>query len=180
MRSPTARSPVSGQHFDLWKQYDLPIRRSCPADTYEGIPATGHFYAGDPAGARDWVADHRDVGGINYVAIEFSFGDMTFDEARQSAELFATEVMPAFPALPGRPSPSCPGRRRRRGPASVGRRRTGRGLVRSGSEMRDRKGPLRDEVRGLPRRGVAELAADDGGDHFEAGDALLADGGGVF
>lgn len=71
-------------------------RRSCRMDTYEEIHATGHFYAGDPAGARDWVAHHRDVGGINYVAIELAFGDMTFDETRQSAELFATEVMPAF------------------------------------------------------------------------------------
>jgi hypothetical protein len=42
------------------------------------------------------VAHHRDVGGINYVAIELAFGDMTFDETRHSAELFATEVMPAF------------------------------------------------------------------------------------
>jgi alkanesulfonate monooxygenase SsuD/methylene tetrahydromethanopterin reductase-like flavin-dependent oxidoreductase (luciferase family) len=80
----------------LWKRYDLPHPPVLPADTYEEIHATGHFYAGDPAGARDWVAHHRDVGGINYVAIELAFGDMTFDETRQSAELFATEVMPAF------------------------------------------------------------------------------------
>ena len=80
----------------LWKRYDLPHPPVLPADTYEEIHATGHFYAGDPAGARDWVAHHRDVGGINYVAIELAFGDMTFDEARQSAGLFATEVMPAF------------------------------------------------------------------------------------
>jgi hypothetical protein len=80
----------------LWKRYDVPHPPVLPADTYEEIHATGHFYAGDPAGARDWVAHHRDVGGINYVAIELAFGDMTFDEARQSAGLFATEVMPAF------------------------------------------------------------------------------------
>jgi alkanesulfonate monooxygenase SsuD/methylene tetrahydromethanopterin reductase-like flavin-dependent oxidoreductase (luciferase family) len=80
----------------LWKRYDLPHPPVLPADTYEAIHATGHFYAGDPAGARDWVAHHRDVGGINYVAIEFAFGDMTFDETRQSAGLFATEVMSAF------------------------------------------------------------------------------------
>lgn len=82
----------------LWKRYDMPHPPVLSADTYEGIHATGHFYAGDPAGARDWVAHHRDVGGISYIAMEFAFGDMTFAEVQQSAELFATEVMPAFAA----------------------------------------------------------------------------------
>jgi hypothetical protein len=68
------------------------------ADTYQGIHATGHFYAGDPAGAREWVAHHRDVGGINYMALELAFGDMTQAEILRSAELFGTEVMPAFTA----------------------------------------------------------------------------------
>jgi len=54
------------------------------------------FYAGDPAGARDWVARHRDLGGINYMALETCFGDMTLQEALRSAELLATEVIPHF------------------------------------------------------------------------------------
>lgn len=82
--------------FHLWKKYDIPIPPVIPAETFEGIHATGHFYAGDPAGAREWVARHRDIGGINYVALETCFGDMTYDEALQTAELLATEVMPAF------------------------------------------------------------------------------------
>jgi hypothetical protein len=36
------------------------------------------------------------VGGINYMALELCFGDMTPAETRHSAELFATEVMPSF------------------------------------------------------------------------------------
>lgn len=95
----------------LWRRYDVPMPPVLPADTFEGIHQTGHFYAGDPAGARDWVAAHRDAGGISYMALEMCFGDMTPREAAASAELFATEVMPAF-ALGGRgqcgsiPSPS--------------------------------------------------------------------------
>ena len=81
---------------NLWLRYDMPHPVVFPADTYEGIHATGHFYAGDVAGARDWVTHHRDVGGIDYIAIEFCFGDMTPAETLRSAELFATEVMPAF------------------------------------------------------------------------------------
>jgi len=55
-----------------------------------------HHGTGDPAGARSWVARHRDVGGISYMALELCFGDMTPAETLRSAELFATEVMPAF------------------------------------------------------------------------------------
>lgn len=86
------------ENFELlWRRYDVPMPPVLPADTFEGIHETGHFYAGDPAGARDWVSHHRDVGGISYVALEMCFGDMTPEETIQSAELFATEVMPAFP-----------------------------------------------------------------------------------
>ncbi|HEY6791556.1 MAG TPA: LLM class flavin-dependent oxidoreductase [Trebonia sp.] len=83
--------------YYLWKKYDITAPQVFPADTFEGICATGHFYAGDPAGARDWVASHRDAGGISYMALETCFGDMTFGEALQTAELLATEVMPYFP-----------------------------------------------------------------------------------
>jgi alkanesulfonate monooxygenase SsuD/methylene tetrahydromethanopterin reductase-like flavin-dependent oxidoreductase (luciferase family) len=82
--------------YYLWKRYGIPIPPVFPAETFEGIHAVGHFYAGDPAGAREWVARHRDIGGINYMALETCFGDMTKDEALQSAELLATEVMPHF------------------------------------------------------------------------------------
>jgi alkanesulfonate monooxygenase SsuD/methylene tetrahydromethanopterin reductase-like flavin-dependent oxidoreductase (luciferase family) len=82
--------------FYLWKKYEITPPPIFPADTFEGICATGHFYAGDPAGARDWVARHRDAGGISYMALETCFGDMTFDEALQTAELLATEVLPHF------------------------------------------------------------------------------------
>ena len=82
--------------YYLWKKYDIPIPPVFPAETFEGIHAAGHFYAGDPAGAREWVARHRDIGGINYMALETCFGDMAIAEALQSAELLATEVMPHF------------------------------------------------------------------------------------
>ena len=82
--------------FYLWEKYGITPPPIFPADTFEGICATGHFYAGDPAGARDWVARHRDAGAISYMALETCFGDMTFGEALQTAELLATEVMPHF------------------------------------------------------------------------------------
>jgi hypothetical protein len=42
------------------------------------------------------VASHAQEAGVNYMSLEFCFGDMTAAEALRSAELFATEVMPAF------------------------------------------------------------------------------------
>jgi alkanesulfonate monooxygenase SsuD/methylene tetrahydromethanopterin reductase-like flavin-dependent oxidoreductase (luciferase family) len=80
----------------LWHRFNVPMPPVLPADTYEGIAATGHCYAGAPEGARAWVAEHAEIAGINYVSLEFAFGDMTFDETLGTAELFATEVMPAF------------------------------------------------------------------------------------
>jgi alkanesulfonate monooxygenase SsuD/methylene tetrahydromethanopterin reductase-like flavin-dependent oxidoreductase (luciferase family) len=35
----------------LWRRYDIPMPPVLPAETFEGIHATGHFYADDPAGA---------------------------------------------------------------------------------------------------------------------------------
>jgi alkanesulfonate monooxygenase SsuD/methylene tetrahydromethanopterin reductase-like flavin-dependent oxidoreductase (luciferase family) len=80
----------------LWRKYDIPIPPVFPAETFEGIHAMGHYYAGDPAGAREWVARHQEMAGVTYLALETCFGDMTKDEAMQTAELLATEVMPAF------------------------------------------------------------------------------------
>jgi len=85
------------ENFELlWRRYDIPMPPVLPASTFEGIHATGHFYAGDPAGARAWVEHHRDVGRISYMALELCFGDMTLAETLRSAELFATEVMTSF------------------------------------------------------------------------------------
>jgi alkanesulfonate monooxygenase SsuD/methylene tetrahydromethanopterin reductase-like flavin-dependent oxidoreductase (luciferase family) len=80
----------------LWHQFGVPMPPVLAADTYEGIAATGHVYAGDPAGARAWVAEHTETAGVDYLSLEFCFGDMTAAEALRSAELFATEVIPAF------------------------------------------------------------------------------------
>lgn len=42
------------------------------------------------------VSPVETTAGISYFSLEFAFGDMTSAEVLRSAELFATEVMPAF------------------------------------------------------------------------------------
>jgi alkanesulfonate monooxygenase SsuD/methylene tetrahydromethanopterin reductase-like flavin-dependent oxidoreductase (luciferase family) len=80
----------------LWRRYDLPMPPVYLADTFEGLHRLGIAYAGRPAGAKEFVARERELCGLNYMAIDVSFGDMTPPEAAQSAELFAAEVMPSF------------------------------------------------------------------------------------
>ena len=79
----------------LWNKYGVPMPPHVGDETFEPVPTT-HRYAGDPDGARAWVAYHAETAGIGYFSLEFAFGDMTFAETLRSAELFATEVMPAF------------------------------------------------------------------------------------
>jgi alkanesulfonate monooxygenase SsuD/methylene tetrahydromethanopterin reductase-like flavin-dependent oxidoreductase (luciferase family) len=87
--------PFLGNLGYLWQKFNVPMPPGVSSGSFESA-AAGHRYAGDPAGARAWVAEHAAVAGINYFSLEFAFGDMTSAEVLRSAELFATEVMPAF------------------------------------------------------------------------------------
>jgi len=66
------------------------------AQTFAGAVDMGLAFAGSPASVRDFVARARDEAGANYLALEVAFGDISEQEAGQTAELFAQEVMPAF------------------------------------------------------------------------------------
>jgi alkanesulfonate monooxygenase SsuD/methylene tetrahydromethanopterin reductase-like flavin-dependent oxidoreductase (luciferase family) len=66
------------------------------AQEFPGAVEMGLAFAGSPASVRDFLARARDEAGITYMALEIAFGDITEQEAGRSAELFATEVMPAF------------------------------------------------------------------------------------
>jgi alkanesulfonate monooxygenase SsuD/methylene tetrahydromethanopterin reductase-like flavin-dependent oxidoreductase (luciferase family) len=90
-----AFAPFTENLSYLWQKFDVAMPPGVASGTFETVP-TGHRYAGDPAGARAWVAEHAATAGISYFSLEFAFGDMTFGETLRSAELFATEVMPAF------------------------------------------------------------------------------------
>ena len=37
-----------------------------------------------------------DVAGLNYFVCRFAYGDLSFEEASESFDLFANEVMPRF------------------------------------------------------------------------------------
>jgi alkanesulfonate monooxygenase SsuD/methylene tetrahydromethanopterin reductase-like flavin-dependent oxidoreductase (luciferase family) len=60
----------------------------------------GVALAGSPAAVREYM-DEYVATGANYFVCSFQWGDLTHDQAMQSIELFATEVMPHYvPASP--------------------------------------------------------------------------------
>jgi alkanesulfonate monooxygenase SsuD/methylene tetrahydromethanopterin reductase-like flavin-dependent oxidoreductase (luciferase family) len=61
----------------------------------------GVALAGSPAAVREYM-DEYVATGANYFVCSFQWGDLTHDQAMQSIELFATEVMPHY--VPGAPA----------------------------------------------------------------------------
>lgn len=66
--------------------------------TYDELEAIGHGIAGSPATVRDYVGRLREDSGVNYVLGQMMFGDLSFEQASNSMQLFAREVVPAFAA----------------------------------------------------------------------------------
>src|SRR5512139_2079080 len=63
---------------------------------FEGAREMGLAFAGSPQSVRAWIEQAQEEAGVDYMALELVFGDMTNEEATRSIELFAKEVMPAF------------------------------------------------------------------------------------
>ena len=81
----------------LWEQRGVPFPLQGElAEEFDVLQHHGVAFAGTPAGARDYIAAQAEGSGINYFVCDMAFGDITFDDARRSIDLFAKEVMPAF------------------------------------------------------------------------------------
>jgi len=68
-----------------------------PPSAAEAISA-GYLFAGTPASVRNAAREMIDTTGITYLLCRFAFGQMPVAAALRSVELFAGEVMPAFPS----------------------------------------------------------------------------------
>ncbi|MQA98268.1 MAG: LLM class flavin-dependent oxidoreductase [Streptosporangiales bacterium] len=60
----------------------------------------GGAFAGTPAEALAYLRDQTGEAGVTYVAVDPAFGDMTYDEAAQTARLLAEEVAPTLAESP--------------------------------------------------------------------------------
>jgi len=63
---------------------------------FDELERIGHGIAGSPSSVRDYLTRLERDTGVNYVLCQMVFGDMNFNDASHSIELFAREVMPAF------------------------------------------------------------------------------------
>lgn len=81
----------------LWDQRGVTSSLAGLPREFAGWMAAGGAFAGTPAQAQEWLAADAEAAGATYLVADLAFGDMSFDEARRSAELLAGEVMPALP-----------------------------------------------------------------------------------
>jgi alkanesulfonate monooxygenase SsuD/methylene tetrahydromethanopterin reductase-like flavin-dependent oxidoreductase (luciferase family) len=63
---------------------------------FDAIRDGGRGIAGAPETVRDILRAQLAESGANYCVGQFAFGDLTFDEARRTIDLFVREVMPAL------------------------------------------------------------------------------------
>ena len=84
----------------LWRKYDVPspLDGVLPEDFADWHEMRGGF-AGTPDQARDYIGSEMEQAGINYFCADLAFGDITFDEASRTVDLFAREIIPAFDAV---------------------------------------------------------------------------------
>lgn len=81
----------------LWMErgHPRPMTQIYP-DSWDELQARGNCCAGSPETVRTFVAQEA-ARGITYMAGWFAFGGMDVAQVTRSAELFGSEVMPAFP-----------------------------------------------------------------------------------
>ena len=81
----------------LWRKYAVPspLDGVLPED-FADWHAAGAGFAGTPAKAIEYIASQEEEAGINYFCADLVFGDITFEEASRTVELFESEIIPAF------------------------------------------------------------------------------------
>jgi alkanesulfonate monooxygenase SsuD/methylene tetrahydromethanopterin reductase-like flavin-dependent oxidoreductase (luciferase family) len=83
----------------LWEREGVTPPTHFPP-TFELWQKSGGAFAGTPDEAREFIADQIAVAGLDAMNFHLAFGNIGFDEVCQTAELFAADVMPAFPSHP--------------------------------------------------------------------------------
>jgi alkanesulfonate monooxygenase SsuD/methylene tetrahydromethanopterin reductase-like flavin-dependent oxidoreductase (luciferase family) len=79
----------------LWKRYGTEPGNRLPA-AFDAVLETGFAVVGSPDTVRRALTRQVEVSGANFVGGNFVFGDISFEEARQSIRLFGQHVMPAL------------------------------------------------------------------------------------
>jgi alkanesulfonate monooxygenase SsuD/methylene tetrahydromethanopterin reductase-like flavin-dependent oxidoreductase (luciferase family) len=90
-----AYGPFRRSLMFLWERSGVPAPPVFPP-TFAEWQARGAAFAGNPEGARQYVADQVEVAGLDTMSFHLAFGTLAYEHVCRTAELFAAEVMPAF------------------------------------------------------------------------------------
>jgi alkanesulfonate monooxygenase SsuD/methylene tetrahydromethanopterin reductase-like flavin-dependent oxidoreductase (luciferase family) len=82
----------------LWKLHGTQPRFARLPEDFETLVANGGAIVGAPSTLRDQVRSMAEAAGVNYLIGQFSFGDLSQEEVKHSAGIFAREVLPLAPA----------------------------------------------------------------------------------
>jgi len=86
------------QFVHLWKQRGAgsnPFIDNFPKD-WDAAVASGSACAGSPQSVRKFISMQAGQSGFNYFVAQLAFGGLSVCQVKHSAQLFASEVMPAF------------------------------------------------------------------------------------
>lgn len=81
----------------LWDRYGIEFPLPLPPEIGPMLEL-GAAFAGTPAGFRDFLSEHVEAIGADYIVCELAFGDTTFEESMRTTELLGRDVIPAFTA----------------------------------------------------------------------------------
>lgn len=79
----------------LWKERGVAFPLALP-DEFEQLQAMGLGIAGAPREVQAAITAQAAAAGFTYFCARMCFGDMSYDEAARSTELFTREVMPGW------------------------------------------------------------------------------------
>jgi alkanesulfonate monooxygenase SsuD/methylene tetrahydromethanopterin reductase-like flavin-dependent oxidoreductase (luciferase family) len=79
----------------LWRRFGTQPGNRLPAE-FDAVVQSGFAVVGSPETVRRTLTRQVEVSGANFVGGNFVFGDISYDEARQSIRQFAQHVMPAL------------------------------------------------------------------------------------
>ena len=81
----------------LWRRTntEFVLKDIYPSD-FATLERIGHAVAGSPATVKNYLVRLQEETGVNTVLCQMVFGDMRFDDASRSIDLFGREIIPAF------------------------------------------------------------------------------------
>jgi alkanesulfonate monooxygenase SsuD/methylene tetrahydromethanopterin reductase-like flavin-dependent oxidoreductase (luciferase family) len=80
----------------LWKKHGAAPAAAITPPTFDEVVAAGLGVAGAASTVRRVLETQAREAGANYLVVRFAFGEIAFEEAARSTELFQREVMPAL------------------------------------------------------------------------------------